>query len=54
MVKGFKTYCGKCEKWFFGWGRNICPVCGFPLIEEKTVTADRELEHYRAVIRSES
>ncbi len=54
MVNGFKTYCGKCQCWWYGWGRNICPVCGFPLIEEKIVIDDREREHYRKVIKSES
>jgi hypothetical protein len=55
MVNSFKTYCGKCQRWWYGWAdKDVCPVCDFPLIEEKTFIADRELEHYREVIRSES
>jgi len=24
----FKSYCKKCKQYFYGWGKEICPVCG--------------------------
>ena len=34
-MNSFVAYCEKCKVFYYGWGRNICPVCGLPLVEKE-------------------
>ena len=47
-----KTYCKKCKRWFYGWGKKICPVCETKLLsEEDMVSQERERQE---VLKSKS
>ena len=51
VMNSFRMYCPECERWWNGWGANVCPLCRRELTEGESEKKKRIEEAEQAVLK---